>query len=167
VVPNVAPGSYIVRLNPMYGVYIKAVRAGDRELPDGILTVPSGSGDLTIELGMDTGEVSGTVQAADGSPGDRMGVTLALKGSLTGQPYLMRSTTGADGSFQFPTVAPGDYYVFAWETDPGGGALNSAAFVRLFESRGTSVTVAAYGSAKVQVKAISGADIEAAMGRFQ
>jgi hypothetical protein len=160
---KVPPGTYVfgyANLPP--DLYLKSLHLGDRELASDRVEVRSGSpGKLTVILGAGTGQVSGTVQDAEGKPADYTFVTLAPKGDRAGRSDLYYSAnTRPDGSFQISGVAPGDYSVFAWEAPQ---EIRSPEFLKLFADKAASITVSSAGTAPVQVKAIPVQDIEEAL----
>jgi len=164
---TIPAGSYGFRLNPMGTLYIESVKSGDHELTNGLLPVPTPGGDVSIVLGTDGGQVSGSVLDSEGKPGDHIVITLAPRGDRSGRPDLVRiSSTGADATFQITNVAPGDYNVYAWEQDLGD-ALRSPIYLRTLQDRAVQVAVSAKGSASVQLKAINTKDAEEAVWKTQ
>jgi hypothetical protein len=59
----------------------------------------------------------------------------------------------ADGSFQFTSIPPGNYKLFAWQS-VSSGAWEDAAFLERFEDRGVSVVVGSGADTKVQINLI-------------
>ncbi len=148
------------------GDYVQSYRFAERNTPGGF-EVPAGGGTLTLTIGTDAGQVSGSVQDQDGKPGDHMLVTLAPKGALAARADLIRTaSTADDGSFHITGVAPGDYSVFAWET-ADQDAARAPAFLKLFEGGASAVSVSGSGAASVQVKAVPAQEMEAATWKPQ
>jgi hypothetical protein len=68
-------------------------------------------------------------------------------------------STDAAGNFKIPDVAPGEYKVFAWESDPQD-STQSAEFRKPFESRSVAVTIGPKDKASVQLNVITAEDME-------
>ena len=146
--------------------YLKSFRFAERNAP-GRFEVPHTGGTLTLVIGTDAGQLTGKVQDQDGNPGDHMLVTLQPKGDLAGRTDLIQTAaTADDGSFQMTGVAPGDYNVFAWET-LDENAARAPDFLKLFQSKSATVSVAGSASASVQVKAVPARDMEEATWKPQ
>jgi 5-hydroxyisourate hydrolase-like protein (transthyretin family) len=143
------------------GKYVKSIRFSDREIMNGEIDLTEHTGALLkIVLGEDGGELEGTVQTASGQPAAAMQVTLAPAEEYDARADLLKRTvTDASGNFQIKDIAPGDYRVFAWESDPEG-STQSAEFRKPFESRSVAVTVGPRDKASVQVNVITDDDVE-------
>jgi large repetitive protein len=142
------------------GTYVKSIRFGDHEINSGELDLTeSPAAPLNILLAEDGGEVDGNVQTASGQPAVNTQVTLAPTEEYDGRSDLFkRVVTDASGNFQIKDVAPGEYKVFAWETD-SDGSTRSAEFRKPFESKSSSVTVGPKGKDSVQLTVITADDI--------
>jgi protocatechuate 3,4-dioxygenase beta subunit len=143
------------------GKYVKSIRFGDREIRNGEIDLSGGaSASLNIVLGSDGGEVDGNVQTASGQPAAATEITLAPAEEYGGRADLLkRASTDAFGNFHLKDVAPGEYQVFAWESDPDGGSVRSAEFRKPFESKSAAVTVGPKDKASVQLSVITDDDI--------
>lgn len=95
-----------------------------------------------------------------------MHVTLAPAEESNSRADLLKgATTDASGNFQIKDVAPGEYKVFAWESDPDG-STQSAEFRKPFESKSASVTVGPKSKASAQLSLIAADDIEKEMSKL-
>jgi Carboxypeptidase regulatory-like domain len=158
---NVPPQVYQLQIfNVPPGKYVKSIRFGDREIDSGEIDLterPSAA--LNIVLGEDGGEVDGTVQTASGQPAASTQILLAPAEEHGGRSDLLKpSQTDASGNFQIKDVAPGEYKVFAWESDPDG-STQSAEFRKPFESKSAAVTVGPKDKASVQLSVITADDM--------
>jgi hypothetical protein len=167
-IPTVPPQMYQLQIsNVPSGKYVKSIRFVDREIMNGEidLTEPTGAL-LKIVLGADGGEVDGTVQSASGQPAAQMQVTLAPAEEFDARSDLLkRAVTDASGNFQIKDVAPGEYRVFAWESDRDG-STQSAEFRKPFESKGVAVTVGPKEKPSVQVTIITSDDMAKEMSKL-
>jgi len=162
VIQSVSAGSYFIDVNvALLGLHVKSIRFGDADISSGLLTVTPGLANATLNiiLGSDGGQIQGTVQKS-GEPSTAGIVTLAPAADLPGRLDLIKQVgTDSNGNFQFQSVAPGDYKVFAWEElDPG--LIDNFAFRAAMASHAASVTVAPNGSETVQIELISRQDME-------
>ena len=155
------PEVYAINVFCDAGAYVKSIHFGDQDVSSGKIDLTQqSSGALNIVCGTDVGQIQGTVQNDNGEPAAQVMISVVPEGEQRGRPDLCCLISDEKGKFEYRDLAPGDYKVFAWEsTDPQ--MLESAEFQKAFESRAASVTVTSGGNASVQVKMISGADIEA------
>jgi hypothetical protein len=97
------------------GAYLKSVRCGDRDATgDALLDIAPGV-QLTLVLGSDGGTVSGSARAA--TKGANVFVTLAPAGRLAERLDLVRTVEAEDGGFKVENVPPGEYKLFALESE--------------------------------------------------
>jgi hypothetical protein len=151
---NVAPDHYQVMMGSLpEDAYIKAIRAGETDvLNDGFTVAPGASLHFEITLAADAGKVDGTVTGKDDQPGLGATVVLVPEARFRARSDLFKSaTTDQFGHFEFATVPPGEYKVFAWD-DVEPGIWNDPAFLKEYEKVGEPVTVAANGKETVKVK---------------
>jgi hypothetical protein len=162
VIKGVAQQAYQLQLSRVPpGKYVKSIRLGDQENNSGEIDLAEHtSASLSIVLGADGGEVDGTVQNASGQPAAATQVTLAPAEEFAARADLLKNAvTDASGNFQITDVAPGEYKVFAWESDLDGSA-QSTEFRKPFESKGVAVTVGPKEKASVQVNVITAGEME-------
>ncbi len=127
---NLVPGVYTITVTPPSGYAVAPVQQGtDPEIDSNGLTttvtLTSGMGALGVDTGLFIpANLSGKVYAdldVGGSPDPAdpgiPGVTLTLTGTNgLGEAITLTTTTGPDGTFQFPNLPPGNYTVT--ETQP-------------------------------------------------
>lgn len=168
VIGNLAPDFYQVQVfNAPPGKYVKSIRFGEREVNSGEIDLSAGqSASLNIVLGADGGQVDGMVQTAGGQPAASVQVTLAPAEEFDARQDLFKiAVTDSAGNFQIKDVAPGEYKVFAWESDPEG-STRSAEFRKPFESRSVAVTVGPNEKASAQLSVITAEDVEKERGKL-
>ena len=155
VIPEVTPDVYEVRVGAPQGFYVKSIRLGDAEAPDGRIDLAQGSGPVTVLLATDVGEVEGSVKKANGDAAVRVRVTLIAYGSHLSRIDLSRSGfTDEQGKFHLRNVAPGEYRAFAWE-DVTIGAPQDPDFRKPFEKQSVAVKMEPNGHETVELTAIS------------
>jgi hypothetical protein len=159
-IKGAAPRVYELAIGRVPGVYLKAVRLGDKQLPGRRIDLSSKPEPLTIVLGADVGEVEGSVQNAGGDPMARARVNVIAYGDHAKRGDLNRfGFTDEKGEFKIKDVPPGEYKVFAWEDVPVG-APQDPEFRKPFEKQAASVRMQPNGHEKVQVTAISKAQVD-------
>ncbi len=155
------PDAYRVTVQftrPLPGTYVKSIRTGDRDLVDWKVDLTSETTPLTILLGTDVSSVEGTVKNAAGDPVVRARVNLIPYGSHTGRTDLTKFTfTDDKGEFNFKSVAPGEFRIFAWEDVPVGRPQDPA-FRKRFENRSVLVKIEPNSHQKVEATAIPAAE---------
>ncbi len=154
VLAGVAPDVYHVIVAPDPGAYVKSIRLGDEEAPDGRIDLTKGSSSVMVLLGTDVGEVEGSVKKANGDPAIRTSVNLIACGSRLGRLDLSRfDFTDDEGKFHMKNVAPGEYMLFAWEDVPIG-APQDPEFRKPFEKQAVAVKMGPNGHETVELTAI-------------
>jgi protocatechuate 3,4-dioxygenase beta subunit len=162
VIAAVPPERYQLQLAGVPpGKYVKSIRLGDREASNGEIDLTEhSSASLNIVLGADGGEVDGNVQTASGQPAATTQVTLVPAEEYDARSDLSKeAVTDPLGNFQIKDVAPGEYKVFAWESNTDG-STQSAEFRKPFESRSASVTIGPKDKASVQLSVITADEME-------
>jgi hypothetical protein len=97
------------------GYYLKSVKLAGREMPDALLDLSYGGGQVDIVLAPAAGDVTGMVQNGRGDPATSVQVTaVPVSGSLRRDMNKL-VTTDASGNFTLHGLPPGDYKIFAWE----------------------------------------------------
>jgi hypothetical protein len=154
------PGVYEVVVARTPGVYLKSVRMGDKQLTDRRIDLTSKPEPLVVVLGADVGEVEGAVENAAGDPVARARVNVIAYGDSANRRDLNRfGFTDEKGEFKIKDVPPGDYKVFAWEDVPVG-APQDPQFRKPFEKQAPAIRLQPNGHQKVQVTAISKAQVD-------
>jgi hypothetical protein len=159
-IKGAAPMVYELAVTRTPGVYLKAIRAGDKQLTGRRVDLSSKLEPLTIVLGADVGEVDGAVQNAGGDPVARARVNVIAYGDHANRGDLNRfGFTDDKGEFKIKDVPPGEYKVFAWEDVPVG-APQDPEFRKPFEKQAAPLRMQPNGQEKVQVTAISKAQVD-------
>jgi hypothetical protein len=143
------------------GTYVKLVTFDGQDVTRSPIAV-RGSGALSIVLSSSTGSVSGTLRGDKGEPMGGYPVTVWPKipdlGSLSAG--VKQAITDQNGNFRFPSLAPGDYYLAAWD-DIDSGLAQSSEFLRRFNTDASEITITGRADAKLATIVIPSARIEA------
>jgi protocatechuate 3,4-dioxygenase beta subunit len=146
------------------GAYLKSIRAGGQERPDGIVDLNNGSS-IEIVLAMGAAHITGAVVEADDKPAAGAKVTLVPDdASLHRRMDLFRNTlTDQSGKFNLDKIVPGRYKIFAWD-ELESDAAEALEFFQMFDSKAISIALDDNGSENVQLKAISADEVAKAFG---
>jgi hypothetical protein len=140
----VAQSKYFTDLSGLpENVYIKSIRAGGQDVTHAPLDLTTGIGAvLDILIAPNAPEVTGVARNSKGESISRVMVTLWPKtpdsGSLT--EGVRTGYTNQNGSFRFGGLAPGDYYVAAWE-EVEAGLVQNADFRTHFNGNATAISL--------------------------
>lgn len=125
------------------GTYLKSARFGGQDVTHSPFDTTSGAGGtLDIVLSSKAADVSGSVQNKRGEALAGVIVTLWPKtpdATLTGG--ARQAFTDQNGGFEFKGLAPGDYYVAAWE-ELESGLATSTDFLTHFTSDASAIKLA-------------------------
>jgi hypothetical protein len=114
-------------------------------LNNGLVVAQGATVQLEITVAADAGKVEGTA-----APGATVVLIPELK--LRARNDLFKTaTTDQTGHFEFTSVTPGEYKVFAWD-DVEPGIWNDPEFLKEHEKKGEPVTVGSKGHETVKVK---------------
>jgi protocatechuate 3,4-dioxygenase beta subunit len=137
------------------GTYLKSARFAGQDVTNALIDTTSGTGGtLDLVLSSKAATVTGSVQNEKGEPLAGMMVTLwpkAPDASPTGGSHL--GFTDQSGAFKFQSLAPGDYYVAAWE-DLESGLAQSAEFLSHLTSEASAITLAEGGQESKDLKPV-------------
>ncbi len=154
-VEKASPGRYTVDItNLPDGAYIKSVRVGQSEAAGRRFEVTSAPAPVELTVSGKAARLEGTVRLEMQAAMPHAQVVLVPGASLRqdDSAYLTASA-GADGSFTFTRVPPGEYKVLAWEDiDPGSWC--DPEVLAKFESRAVSVSLAEGESKSVAIDGI-------------
>ncbi len=137
-VKGVAPSKYFASVGGLpQGTYVKAMRLGGQDVTREPLDLTSGAGgSLEIVLSPKAADISGVVRNEKGETMQGVPVTLWPKipdhSSATGG--IKTANTDQNGSFKISGLAPGDYYVAAWDDIPEAGLAQNPDFLAQFSS---------------------------------
>jgi len=165
-IDGVYPGAYSLFL-PQGPLYAKSVLYGSQDVTGGAIPSLQPGIALTITMGADPGEVDGTVQAGAVEAGMPVNITAVPDGAYAARQDMERSSSSPAGAnFSLPNLPPGDYKIFALETDDYGDVRNRD-LLKLLEGKASPVTIHAGGHEQVSVTAISMSEVEEAKGKLK
>jgi hypothetical protein len=158
----VAPGKYMVRVQPRFGGYVQSARSGNLDLLHEVLTVPEEGTVAPIEVVLR--DDPGTLRVAlHGAKPGQQATVLALPAD---SPALSASTTrtiinglGGGDAEVYATLAPGNYKILAFDS-LDGLVLEDPEVLAKYTSKAANVTVTANGNASVMVEVIRSRDGE-------
>jgi hypothetical protein len=167
--PGIPPGDYRVYVTPLQspptpdettprsapGFYVKSIRFGDQDLLHERLRLQSQPQDaLTIVIGTRPAILQGRVLDDRQQPSTGSTVVLVHDDELRYRVQERFTTSDASGRFEFESLAPGSYKIFAW-TNVDRGAWHDLEFMRNFESFGVPLKVEEGGRNSLDVRVIS------------
>jgi hypothetical protein len=149
------------------GTYLKSARFGGQDVTHAPIDTTSGSGGtLDLVLSSKAADVAGSVQNDKGEALAGVIVTMWPKtpdGTPTGG--ARQASTDQNGGYKFQGLAPGDYYVAAWEElEPG--LATSADFLANFSGNGTAVKLAEGGHESRDIKPVPSDKIAVEMAKL-
>jgi hypothetical protein len=130
---SIAPIEYAVRVTALPpGTYLKSIRYGDQDALHRALNLEGGgSAKLEIVISTKTGAVTGKITNAAGDAAKGVQVTAwAAKPEAAGG--LHSANSDQNGDFEIADLAPGDYFLAAWEQLPTALA-DDAGFLARFQ----------------------------------
>lgn len=139
----VAAGSYLLDIGGLPPeAYVKSVRYGPRDVTRSPLDVVSGGGTLDIVVSLKAATVTGAVRNDLGEPMSGIRVTVWPKDPNPGTADhgVRTASTAQTGGFLIAGLAPGEYFVAAWEEIESGLARNLD-FLKAFASQAAPVKV--------------------------
>lgn len=158
---NPSPGSYEVEVSANSSDYanyfVKAVGAGGRELPEGVVSVTGGPLTIAVVVSGNSAQLEGSVTNRNNLP--------ARNATVVAIPSLQRkrqsdqfptALSDQNGQFHLRGLRPGDYTVFAWE-DVESGAWCDPEFVQANQSAGQAVHLAEGSQLSLSLKEIPAA----------
>ena len=137
------------------GTYLKSVRFAGQDVTRALIDLaPGGGGTLDLVLSSKAADTAGSVQNEKGE--SQAGVTVTMwpkvpDASASGGVRVSR--TDQNGSFRFASLAPGDYYMAAWE-DLDPGLVQSPDFLNLFVSEASQVRLTESGHESRDLKLV-------------
>ena len=155
---GVYPAKYWIALSAMpQGTYVKSIQFAGQEVAHAPLDLTtSAAGSLEIILSAKAADLSGTVHDDKGEALSQIPVTLWPKVPDKGQPEggIHTATTDESGGFKVGGLAPGDYYIAAWDDLPEQGLDRNPDFLIRFAGDQTAVKLPEGGHTRMDVKPI-------------
>jgi hypothetical protein len=166
---SVGLGKYALNALPLFqGTYLKSARFGGQDVLHAPIDTTSGTGGtLELVLSSKVATVSGSVHNEKGEASAGVMVTLWPKipdASPLGR--VRPALTDQNGGFKFQGLAPGDYYVAAWE-DVDQGLLQGADFLNHFTSDASAITLAEGGQESRDLKPVGADKVAAEIAKLQ
>jgi len=153
---GVTPAKYFVTVGGLpQGSFVKSMRLGGQDVTRAPLDLTSGGGgQLEVVLSPKAADVTGVVLNDKNEPVQGVPVTLWPKiadrsNSTNG---IKSANTDQNGSFKISGLAPGDYYVAAWDDIPEAGLAQNPDFLARFSSDDTAVKLAESAHQNASVK---------------
>ena len=153
---RLSQGRYDVRPYAGVDLVVRSIRSQDMDvLQEGLIVMHAGKAPLEIVLARDGGQIEGTVLDKDDKPAAGSTVVLMPEPRLRWRHDLVQQTeTDQYGRYQFKTVTPGEYKLFAWD-DVEPGIWFDPDFLKDIERRGDAVTVHTKGHESVSLHLVS------------
>jgi hypothetical protein len=152
--PDVPTGRYSVEVWPVNpNAYVQSLRCGTTDLLQEDLVVPTGKRLPPIEMVLrdDGAELTGTAGNTNGNTNADYSSGVLVVPQFA--PRHARTGNLSKGKFQFTNLAPGEYKVFAFDSDWRLEYMNPEVLLR-YASRAASVTVSTNGKAHITVDLI-------------
>jgi hypothetical protein len=135
--------------------YVKSVRSGSIDvLQNGLTLGTENMMSMQIVISNNSGQVAGAVFDGSGQPTWSARIVLIPKRTGVLRPDLYKADTpDVNGQFSITGVAPGDYFIYAWDKIEPGEHFNPE-FISRFEGLGTPVQVTAGAVTNVKLTRI-------------
>jgi hypothetical protein len=134
------------------GTYVKSARFNDQDVTRKVIdTTNSGGGTLNIVVSTKAADLTGSVADNKGRAKSGVRVTLWPFESKDG---VYETATDQNGSFRLSGIAPGNYYVAAWEEILPPGLEKYPEFLSRFNGDAAAVTIEEGGHASQNPKFI-------------
>jgi hypothetical protein len=151
------------------GTYVRSVRFGGEDVTRKAIDTTNGvGGTLEVVLSTKAAELSGWVTNDAGEPMAGVMVTLWPKTADPSNPIrgVKGATTDQNGTFRLSGLAPGDYYVAAWEEIDEPRLVSHPQFLARFNGEASAITLAESEHASANATLISSERILAAVARL-
>src|SRR5215831_8753228 len=156
-IPGVLPGRYQVSLSRTQQLYIKSIQWGTTDITDSQLDLLAGvppRTELSVVLGSDAGELSGSITNEKSEPADAAVVTLVPTGSHRPRSYFKTVTVDASGHFTIRGIAPGSYKLYAWYQVNSNAVFYDPDFLKPYEASGQNIEILSKGKHTSELKVI-------------
>jgi len=167
--PRLAPGSYLWEIrNLSDNIYVKAALYDGVDITRSPLNIVPGA-KLEIVLSGKAGSISGVLRNDKNEPLTAVTVTCWPKNPNPRSPSsgARSRSTDQNGAFTIGSLAPGDYYVVAWEGEAiNSGLIANPDFLAAFTAEATTVTVSEAIASAVDAKLVPRAKIDAVAAKL-
>jgi hypothetical protein len=157
-ITGVEPARYFVNVTGLPpGTYVKSVKVAGQDITKSVLDMTSGAaGALEVVLSTKAADFTGVVHNDNGDPLPGVPVTLWPKTPDRGKPDggIKTANTDLNGSFKITGLAPGEFYVAAWDYIPVEGLTQNPDFLARFAGSQTAVTLGESGHQSADIKLI-------------
>jgi hypothetical protein len=166
-ITGVSPGALTLLMPRSGPLYLKSAWYGNLDVTSGLIPSLQPGTALHITMGTDVGEIDGKVQPGDVDSGIPVLVAALPEEAYAAREDMQRQTTGpTGGSFTLSKMPPGNYKVFALQTEDFSDMYNRE-LMKLLEGKAASITVHAAGHEQVSVTVISIGEIEQAREKLK
>jgi hypothetical protein len=155
----------VVRVPPKY--YVKSVHLGSSDVTHSVLDLSGEGGSIDILLGDNPGELNGSLR---NDKNESMAGVLVVLWSK--EPEVASSTNGVNtaytdqnGTFQFKSLAPGEYYVAAWE-DADAQQVQNRDLLAMFSDDDAKIKLAEGAKQSMEAKLITAEKLAAAVAKL-
>jgi len=159
VVKGVTPAKYFVTVGGLpQGSFVKSMRFGGQDVTRAPLDLTSGGGgQLEVVLSPKAADLTGVVLNDKNEPVQGVPVTLwpKIPDRSNSNNGIKTANTDQNGSFKISGLAPGDYYVAAWDDIPEAGLAQNPDFLAQFSTDDTAVKLAESAHQNASVKFVA------------
>jgi hypothetical protein len=128
------------------GVYVSDLVQNGTSVFDAGIAVAEETPPVEIHLRGDGGIVTGTVRDAAGNVVANATVSVVpVEGRRQNRMLFKVGRSNAQGAFSIPSIAPGEYKIFAWRGIPDGSFYN-ATFLSRYEDKGRAIRITPSGT---------------------
>lgn len=165
-IQGLAPGRYALKFHGLPdGVYVKSARLNSQDVTHNEINLTSGvGGELKVVLSDQGASIVGLLQDEQGNPQPEKYAVLwprTQDGKRVNREAIPLKTD-LNGTFQFQSLAPGDYYLAAFDTDEPG-VLQMPEFLSQFERSAVAVSLDEGSNQAVMVELVTADKVQAAI----
>ncbi len=149
------------------GYYVKSARFGGSDVTHAVIDLTSGAGgSLDIVLSDKAGDLGGSIHNEKSSSMAGFIVALWTKDPDPGSTNGLRTTyADQNGSFQFRSLPPGEYYLAAWE-DAEAAQLQNRDLLAMFADEDTKIKLSEGAKQSAEAKLITAEKLAAAVAKL-
>lgn len=154
---EMSPGTFWLVAHTHRGTCVVSAKLGQQDALKGPVTVKPGAAQLDVTLSKDCGGIQARV-ISDGKPVPDAKVLLVLSGSAKDPGDMVTEFADDQGEATFEGIAPGRYFLWAWQVDPAGSFVGPANLGKV-EGQATAVVVSKGEPVKIDVPVLSREDL--------